>query len=161
MVLLLLFADHHSLHNNIVITCVMSCTNKLEIAILKRNAMKTRQENGNIPSVSYYTLSPHTPLRLQCYMHCKFYVRHLYCSPYCVRRARVRSMQWTPLTVQSKRVSTPNQMRAGQEPVTTNTLRGMPRVAHVAAMPIWLVGCSQLFENLVRKLFPCLVYSTG
>ena len=36
----------------------------------------------------------------------------------------------------------------GQEPVTTHNLLGMPPVAHVAAMPLWLVGCSPLFENL-------------
>ena len=34
-------------------------------------------------------------------------------------------------------------------PVTTYTLLAMPHVAHVAAMPLWLVGCSPLSVNHV------------
>ena len=33
--------------------------------------------------------------------------------------------------------------------MTTHTPLAMPRVAHVAAMPLWLVGCSPLSENHV------------
>ena len=36
-----------------------------------------------------------------------------------------------------------------QAPVTTHTPLAMPRVAHVAAMPLWLVGSSPLSDNHV------------
>ena len=70
------------------------------------------------------------------------------CSPSCICSVQVRSMQWTPLVVQSKRVST----RIRFEPPPKCRTRqdgdlGMPRVANFAAM---LVGCSPLSENLVR-----------
>ena len=83
------------------------------------------------------------------------------CSHYCILSVHVRSMQWTPLLVQSKRVTRPNEMWATpnvqdyvgqgpeQAPVTTHTPLGMPRVAHVAAIPLWLVVCSPLSESHV------------
>ena len=40
--------------------------------------------------------------------------------------------------------------------MTTHTLLGMPRVANVAAMPLWLVGCSPLPDNLVRTTLSIL-----
>ena len=70
------------------------------------------------------------------------------CSPSCIRSVQVRSIQWSPLVVQSKRVSTRIRF---EPPLKCRTRQdgdlGMPRVARVAAM---LVGCSTLSENLVR-----------
>ena len=67
MLLLLLVACQYSLHNNIVIMCVMFV---LEIETMKRNAMENGQEKG------YRMLSPHGPLHLQSSVHCKFDARH-------------------------------------------------------------------------------------
>ena len=70
------------------------------------------------------------------------------CSHSCFRSIHVRGMQWTPLVVQFKRVSTrirfepPPQCRTRQD-----WDLGMPCVAHVTAM---LVGWSPLSENIVR-----------
>ena len=77
------------------------------------------------------------------------------CSSSCIRSVQIRSMQWAPLVVQSKRVSTRIRFEPPPkciEPPPKCRARkdgdlGMPRVAHVAAM---LVGCSPMSENLMR-----------
>ena len=105
-------------------------------------------------------------VRYICRVPCTVSLMHVICtgacSPSCIRSVHVPSMQCSPLLVQSKRVSTPNEMCATpkvqeyagqgpeQAPVTTHTPLAMPRVAHVAAMPLWLVGCSPLSENHVQ-----------
>ena len=109
-------------------------------------------------------------VRYICRVLCTVHLMHVICTgascrSSCIRRVHVRSMQWTPLLVQSKRVSTPNEMLAtpkvqviGRTETGTracdhtynNTLLGMPRVAHVAVMPLWLVCLAPLSENHVR-----------
>ena len=116
---------------------------------MKRHAIKNGQGKGNTSSAT--ALCRHT-LRYICRVLCTVNSTHGICTdactPSCIRNVQVRSMQWTSLVVQSKRVST----RIRFEPPPKCMTRqdgdlGMPRVAHVAAM---LVGCSRLPENLVR-----------
>ncbi len=116
---------------------------------MKWHAIKNGQVKGNTPSA---TARCRHMLRYICRVLCSVNSTHGICSdacsPSCTRSVHVRSMEWTPLVVQSKRVSTqirfephPNCMTRQDEDL------GMPRGAHVAAM---LVGCSPLSENLVR-----------
>ena len=140
MLLLLLVACQYSLHNNIVIMCVMYKQT--------RNTARCRH------MVRYIC-------RVMCTVNSMHGICTGACSHSCIRSAHARSMQWTPLLVQSKRVSTPNEMWATpkvqeyagqgpeQAPVTTHTPLAMSLIAHVAAMPLWLVGCSPLSENHV------------
>ena len=87
------------------------------------------------------------------------------CSPSCIRSVHVHSMHVSSvqkgfhLESDASHPKSAGLGRAGtgQSPVTTHTLFGKPRVAHVAPMPIWLVGCSPLSDNLVRTT---LSYST-
>ncbi len=115
------------LHNNIFIMCVMYKQTRNRDNETACDNEWTRQRQHTF---SYCTLSPHVPLHLQ--------------SSY-IRSVHVRSMQWTPLVVQSKRVST--RIRFEPPPQCRTRQVGMPCVAHVAAM---LVGCSPLSENLER-----------
>ena len=116
----------------------------------------------------YSTLSPHAPLHLQSSVHCKFDAWHffwrllpfLHCS---------RSQHAVDASVSSVQkgfhlesdVSHPQSAGLGRagtgpEPVTSHILICKPRVAHVAAMPLWLVGCSPLSDNLVRTTLSIL-----
>ena len=116
---------------------------------MKRHAIKIGQGKGNTPSAS--ARCRHM-LRYICRVLCTVNSTHGSCtdssSPSCIRRVQVRSIQWTPLVVQSKRASTRIRF---EPPPKCRTMQdgdfGMPRVAHVAAM---LVGCSPLSENLAR-----------
>ena len=87
MLLLLLVSCQYSLHNNIVIMCVMY--------------KQTRN-----------TASCRHMVRYICRVLCTVNTMHVICtgacSHSCIRSGHLRSMQWTPLLVQSKRVSTPN-----------------------------------------------------
>ena len=78
---------------------------------MKRNAMKNGQEKGIIPSA---TARCRHMLRYICKVMCIVDSMNEICTgacnPSCIRCVHVRSMQWTPLVVQSKRVSIPNQM---------------------------------------------------
>ena len=106
--------------------------------------------------------------RYICRVMCTVNLMHVICTgacnPSCIRSVHVRSMQWTPLLVQSKRVSTrmrcepPPPQSAGLGMIGTGTSAcdhtyplAMPRVAHVAAMPLWLVCFIPLSENHVRN----------
>ena len=126
MLLLVPLADHYSLHINIVIMCVMY--------------IQTRNRDNETECDNEWTMQrQHTFTYLHIVATCSASFAELCtvnyvhvictgaCRPSCMRSALVRSMQGTPLAVQSKSVSTPN----------------------VAAMPLWLVGCFPLFENLV------------
>ena len=116
---------------------------------MKRHAIKTGQGKGNTHSAA--TRCRHMPQYI-CRVLCTVISTHCICtdacSPSCIRSVQVRSMQWTPLVVQSKRVST--RIRYGP-PQKCRTMQGgdlgTQRVAHVATM---LVGCSPLSENLMR-----------
>ena len=88
MILLLLVACQYSLHNNIVIMCVM-CKQT-------RNIARCRHMVRYICS------------RVLCTVNSMHVICTGACSHSCIRSVHVRSMQWTPLLVQSKRVSTPN-----------------------------------------------------
>ena len=116
---------------------------------MKWPAIKNGQGKGNTPSA---TARCRHMLCYICRVLCTVNSTHGICtdacSPTCIRSEQVRSMQWTPLVVQSKMVST----RIRFEPPPKCRTRqdvdlGMLRIAHVAAM---LVGCSPLSDNLVR-----------
>ena len=126
---------------------------------MKRHAIMNGQGKGNTPSA--IALCRHM-FRYICRVLCTVNSTHCICTDACspsyIRSVHVRSMQWTPLVVQSKRVST----RIRFEPPPKCRTRqdgdlGMPCVAHVAAM---LVGCSPLSENLVQTTlsFPRLLH---
>ena len=161
MLLLLLVACQYSLHNNIVIMCVMY--------------KQTRNRDNETECDEEWTKKRATArcchmVRYICRVMCFVNLMHVICtgasSPSCIRSVHVRSMQWTPLLVQSKRVSTPNEMWATpkvqdwagqgteQAHVTTHTPLAIPRVAHVTAMPLWLVCLVPLSENPCEQLFP-------
>ena len=92
MLLLLLVACQYSLHNNIVIMCFMYKQT--------RNTARCRHMVRNI-------------CRVLCTGNSMHVICTGACSPSCIRSVgglRFRSMQWTPMLVQSKRVSTPNEM---------------------------------------------------
>ena len=116
---------------------------------MKRHAIKNGQGKSNTPSA---TARCRHMLRYICRVICTVNSTHGICtdacSHSCIRSVQVRSMQWTPLVVQSKRVYTQNRF---EPPPTCRTRQdgnlGMPPFAHVAAM---LVGCSPLSEDLVR-----------
>ena len=104
MLLLILCAYQYSLYNNIVIMCVMYKETRN-----RENETECYEEwtRKGQHTFSYCTLSPHAPLHLQSSVHCRFDKRHLHWR---LQPFLVRSMQWTPLVVQSKRVSIQNQM---------------------------------------------------
>ena len=116
---------------------------------MKRHAIMNGQGKGNTHSA---TARCRHMLRYICRVLCTVNSTHNICtdacSHSCIRSVPVSSMQWTPLVVHSKRVSTRIRF---EPPPKCRTMQdgdlGMPRVAHVAAM---LVGCSLLSENLMR-----------
>ena len=89
MLLLLLVACQYSLHNNIVIMCV----------IYKQTRYTARCRH----MVRYIC-------RGMCPVNSMQVICTGACSPSCIRSVHVRSMQLTPLLVQSKMGSTPNEM---------------------------------------------------
>ena len=118
---------------------------------MKRHAIKNGQGKGNTPSA---TVRCRHMLRYICRVMCTVNsTRGIWtdaCSSSCIRSVQLRSMQWTPLVIQSKRVSTwmrfepPPKCRPRQDGEL-----GMPRVAHIAAMLVW---CSPMSENLGQEL---------
>ena len=75
MLLLLLCAYQYSLHNSIVITCVIYKQTRNIDNETECDEEWTRKRQHTF---SYCTLSPHAPLHLQSSVHCRFNERHLH-----------------------------------------------------------------------------------
>ena len=144
--------------------CVMSCTNKLETETMKRHEVKNGQGKGNTPSATACCRDMlHYICRVLCTVNSTHGICTDACSPSCIRSYRmfvqVRSMQWTPLVVQSKRVSTrirfdpPPKCRTRQDEDLGS------RASHMLQQCWWDVLHCPI--TLCEQLFPCLVYSTG
>ena len=143
---------------NIVIMCVMNKHTRNRDNETACDNEWTRQRQHTF---SYCTLSPHAPLHLQSSMHCQFEARHSTdaCSPSCIS-VHDHSIQWTPLVVQSKRVSTRIRFEppakeldyAGQGPWYA------ARRTCCSNVGVDVLHCPR---TLCEQLFPCLVYSTG
>ena len=152
MLLLLLVACQYSLHNNIVIMWVMYKQT--------RNTARCRHM-----------------VRYICTVMCTVNLMHVICtgacSHSCIRSVHFRSMQWTPLLVQSKRASTQNDVWATPQSAglgRTGTGTSACGCDHIypacyaarrtccsnAAWVVWdVLHCPR---TLCQQLFP---YSTG